>query len=174
MMLDQNKLVTIGEIINTHGHFGEVRVWPQTDFSERFENMKKVFVSKGGHPDVYNIDRVRYHKQFVIIKFAEVPDMNGAEALKGALLQIEQKDLMPLPENTFYIFELVGMAVYTVAGDNLGVIRDIIQTGSNDVYVIKSPAGKDILIPALKHVVKEINVEEKKMVVEPLPGLLEI
>lgn len=174
MIPEQNKLITIGEIINTQGHLGEVRLWPLTDFPERFSELREVYINKGGQVDIYHIDYVRYHKKFVIIKFMEVPDMNGAESLKGALLQIEQKDLKPLPEDTFYIFELIGMVVYSTEGDNLGTITNVIQTGSNDVYVVKPPAGKDILIPALKQIVKEIDVKEKKMIVELLPGLLDI
>jgi len=170
----KDEMITIGKIVNTQGHLGEVRVWPLTDNPERFRELKEVHIRLGEKLFNYHIEQIRYHKQYVLVKFAEVPDMNGAEALRGALLQIEQKDLLPLPEDAFYIFDLIGMTVYTVTGEKLGQITDVIQTGSNDVYMVKPPAGKDILIPALKQVVKEINPDEAKMVVEPLPGLLDI
>lgn len=174
MKPNKDEQIIIGEIVNTQGHLGEVRVWPTTDFPERFRELKEVYINAGGKLTTYHIERVRYHKQFVIVKFTEVPDMNSAEALKGALLQIDREALIPLPADTYYFFDIIGLKVFTDAGDNLGTITDIIQTGGNDVYVVKPPAGRDILIPALKQVVKEINPAEKKMIVELLPGLLDI
>ncbi len=174
MMADKAEMITIGKIVNTQGHLGEVRIWPLTDFPERFSNLKQVYINLNGHTEIYHIDGVRFNKRFVLVKFAEVPDMNRAETLKEALIQLPSEDLLPLPEDTYYIFELIGLQVHTGAGEKLGIITDVIQTGSNDVYVVKPPLGKDILIPALKQVVKKIDLSEKKVVVELLPGLLDI
>ena len=170
----ENNMITIGEIINTHGHLGEVRVWPLTDFPERFQDLKQVLINKNGSLITLHIEQARTHKQFIIIKFNEITDMNDADALRGALLQIPMEELKELPENTFYIFDLIGLKVSADTGEQLGRITNVLQTGGNDVYVVKPTEGKEILIPALKHVVKEINTREKTMVVTLLPGLLDI
>jgi 16S rRNA processing protein RimM len=164
--------ITIGEIVNTQGNRGYVRVLPLTDFPERFKGMKQVSVyTKGAyrlmHPeDVYN------HKKFVVIKFKEIPDMTAAESLKGGLLQVEPKDIVPLPRGSYYVFNLMGMDVYNSEGRHYGRIKDILTTGANDVYIVWYEAEKrDLLIPALKQVVKLIDVENKKMVVDLPEGL---
>lgn len=165
--------ITIGEIVNTQGIKGEVRVLPLTDFPERFNQMDEVIIDTNGNHTVYQIDSVRYHKKFVIIKFKQLSNMNEAEKLKGSLLKITRDQLMPLVEGHYYIFEIIGLDVFDEAGTKLGKVKQVLQTGANDVYVIKASQGKDILIPALKTVVKEINTEANRMVVELPEGLLD-
>ncbi|MEG6615313.1 ribosome maturation factor RimM [Peptococcaceae bacterium 1198_IL3148] len=165
--------ITIGEIVNTQGIKGEVRVLPQTDFPERFKELNEVLIYHQNQRFTYQITSARQHKQFIIIKFAEVTDMNGAEKLKGALMQITPDQLVSLPKDNYYIFEIVGLDVYTTAGEKLGSLKQVLKTGANDVYVVKPPTGADILVPALKQVVKEINIEANRMVVELPEGLLD-
>lgn len=168
-----SELITIGEVVNTHGHRGAVRVLPLTDFPERFQDLQEVLVVRDGKRMTLHIERVSFHKRFVILSFREVPDMNAAERLRGALLQIPREQVRPLPEGRYYLFEIVGLQVFTVGGELLGTVVDVLQTGANDVYVIRSPAGRELLIPALKSVVQEISPEASRMVVDLPEGLRE-
>lgn len=162
--------ISIGKIVNTHGHRGEVRVLPLTDFPERFIETDRVQVSTAAGRITLTIENARPHQKYFIVKFKEVQDMNAALALKGGLLQITRDELMELPEGTFYIFDIVGLSVYDSAGAFLGKVSDIIKTGANDVYVVET-GSKPILVPALKQVVKEINLAGQRMVVELPEGL---
>ncbi len=136
---------------------------PQTDFPERFERLKSVYL---GDDKKLEIQSVRYHKQFVILKFAGLDDRDQVEALKNKLLKIERKDLMPLPNGHYYIFDIIGLEVHDLAGNRLGKINDVLHTGSNDVYVIEREAEQPLLIPALKKVVRDIDFAAGKMTVE--------
>jgi len=119
------------------------------------------------------IEKIRPQKNLLIIKFKEIPDMNSAEEIKGGVLKITRDELMELPKDTFYIFDIIGMKVETEEGQNLGTIKDIIKTGSNDVYVVAGET-KQYLIPALKDIVRSIDKDQKVMVIKPLDGLLDI
>ncbi|RYD02747.1 hypothetical protein N752_23490 [Desulforamulus aquiferis] len=164
--------VTVGEIVNTQGIKGEVRILPTTDFPERFKRGKKYLVLLRGSHREYTIEKSWEHKQFIVIKFAEIENMNEAEKLKGGLLQVSPSELTPLPKGSHYIFQLVGLRVLDLQGQELGELAQVIKTGANDVYVVKRNAGKDVLIPALKSVVKEINIPEGKMLVDLPEGLI--
>jgi 16S rRNA processing protein RimM len=115
-----------------------------------------------------NIEESVPRQKYVIIKFKEVPDMNAAEEIKGGILEITREELHPLPENTYYIFDIIGLNVRDLNRGSLGRISDVLQTGSNDVYVVETGA-RPVLIPALKQVVKEIDLPSRSMVVD-LPG----
>ncbi|MEW6696202.1 MAG: ribosome maturation factor RimM [Bacillota bacterium] len=164
--------ITVGEVVNTQGIRGEVRVIPTTDFPERFAENKKITLFHKGRRNVYTIEKVWPHKKFIIIKFAEVPDMTSAEKLKGGLLQVTPEELTPLPKGHYYIFEIVGLRVFDEQNQALGKVIQVLQTGANDVYVVKKEQGKDILIPAIKSVVKRIDVPGGRMEVELPEGLL--
>lgn len=176
-MKEDKSFITIGKIVNTQGHRGEVRVIPLTDYPERFSETRKVFLKRSGRDNelaVYQIEKSYAHKKFIILKFLGVNDMNAGEELKGSLLLIPKEELMPLPEDTFYIFDIVGMEVYTTSGRELGQVKDVLQTAANDVYIVEgSSGGRPLLIPALKKVVHNINLKEKKMIVELPEGLEE-
>ena len=164
--------ITIGEIVNTQGNRGYVRVLPLTDFPDRFKKMEQVLVLLKGTHRMMHLEDVYNHKKFVIIKFKEIPDMTVAESLKGGLLQIEPKDIVPLPKGSYYVFELMGMDVHDITGQYYGKIKDVLTTGANDVYIVWYEAEKrDLLIPALKQVVKEIDTANKKMLVDLPEGL---
>lgn len=172
--MDTNKsLISVGEIINTQGHRGEVRVWPLTDFPERFRENTVITFERNGVTGSLTIEKVRPQKNYFVIKFKESADMNAAEDLVGSVLKINPDELMELPEDTYYIFDIIGMDVLTDSGLELGKVRDVIQTGSNDVYIVKG-TEKEYLIPALKEVVKKIDKVEKKIVIKPLDGLLDL
>ena len=164
-------MFTIGKIVNTHGVKGELKVLPTTDEPKRFGLLKEIYVEQK-QLQKYKLQSVRYHKNFVLIKLEGVESMNDAELLKNALIKIDRKDSLPLAKDEYYISDIYELTVYTEEGRNLGVIKDIIYTGSNDVYVIKNQeTQKELLIPAIKQVVKEVNIAEGKMVVKLLEGL---
>jgi|Deesub1362A_J573_1020465.scaffolds.fasta_scaffold00204_59 16S rRNA processing protein RimM len=167
------EFISIGEIVNTQGCRGAVRVLPLTDFPERFRDMQMVYLARGEERWLLHIEQVTYHKQFAILKFREIPDMTTAEKLKGALLQVPRSELVPLPDGHYYIFDIVGLSVYTPEGEYLGVVRDVMRTGSNDVYVVRARNERPLLVPALKAVVRDIDLRGGRMTVALPEGLRE-
>ena len=166
-------MFTIGKIVNTHGVKGEMRVLPMTEDIKRFEKLKKVYVQQKDLKE-YEISAVRYHKHFVLLKFKGIETLTEAETLKNAILKIDRKDSLPLEENEYYISDLYGLKVQTKEGRDLGEIKDILYTGSNDVYVVKNEqTKKEILIPAIKQCILQVDIESGVMIVELLEGLEE-
>lgn len=169
-----NEMFTVGKIVNTHGVKGELKVMPTTDDPKRFEKLKSIFVERKTMTN-YEIQSVRYHKAFVLLKLKGIEDMNAAELLKGSVLKIERKDSLPLKKDEYYIRDLFGLKVETEEGRYLGELVDIIETGSNDVYVVKKEdREKDLLLPAIKQVVKKVDLEGQTMIVHLLEGLEEL
>ena len=167
-----SEMFTVGKIVNTHGVKGEVRIIPTTEDPKRFTKLKSIYVENRKEITTYEIENVRYHKAFVLLKLKGINDMNSAELLKGSILKIDRKDSLPLKKDEYYISDLYDLEVYTEEERFLGVLTDIIATGSNDVYVIhKENREKDLLIPAIKQVVKQVKLEENKMIVHLLEGL---
>ncbi len=156
------KLIAIGKAVAPHGVRGDVRVIPLTDFPDRFRKTKKVQLEDGRTLD---IEGVKYHNQYVHIKFRGIDDRDAAQALKGKLLKVDRADLVKLPEGHYYIFDIVGLKVFDEAGANLGTVADVLPTGANDVYITEREGQKPLLIPAIKDVVKEIDVPGGKMTV---------
>ncbi|KKM11866.1 hypothetical protein SY88_06710 [Clostridiales bacterium PH28_bin88] len=174
MSPSQRHLVTVGRITATQGHRGEVRVYPLTDFPERFNRLEKVIVNQHGSTRELAVEAARKHQNVIVLKFREVTTMDEAETLRDALVQIDEKDVVPLPPGHYYIFQLVGLPVYSMSGELLGRLVDVQQTGANDVYLVKSDtSGEEIFVPALKEVVKCIDLEQGKIMVELPPGLRE-
>ena len=160
------KKVVIGKIAAPHGVRGEVRIVPLTDFPERFENLKSVFLEDDSKLEV---EFVKHNNKFIIIKFKNINSRNDIETYNGKLLMLNRSDIPPLPKGEYYNFDIIGLEVIDDKGINLGKISEILKTGSNDVYVVDGE--KQILIPALKKVVKEINVNDGFMKVELLEEL---
>lgn len=163
----------IGKIVNIQGIKGEVRVIPLTDNPERFKKLDWLYIDKNGIKDKYYLEGVKYLKNLVVLKFKGVDDPEAAEALRGAFLLIDRKDAVKLPENSYFICDLIGLKVADENGKLLGELKDVLQTGSNDVYVIKCENGSEILLPALKSVVMDISIEEGRMSVIVPKGLLD-
>lgn len=166
------EFIAIGKIVNTQGRRGAVRVFPLTDYPERFKDTSRVWVSIKGARQQLSIGEAALYKNYVIIEFKEITDMKDAEALKGGILEVPRGELVALPEDNYYIFDIVGLQVYDAGGDLLGKITDVLHTGANDVYVVET-GGKPLLIPALKQVVREIDLDSRRMVVELPKGLVD-
>ena len=162
--------IQVGKIVNTHGIRGDVKVLPLTDEKERFEELKTVFI--GDEKLKLEIVKVGYIKGNVLLKFKNYDNINDVEKFKNTSVWLDENDKVKLPQYTYFIHDIVGLEVYLIDGTYLGKVKDVLQPGANDIYVVKND-GKEYLIPAIKDVVKEVNVDEKKIIIEPLKGLLE-
>ncbi len=162
----------IGQIVNTFGIKGFVKVKPFTDDLERFEELKSVFVEKNKELVEMQIEEVKYHKNLVLIKFKGIEDLNMAEKLKGCYIKIHRKDTRKLPEGTYFIADLIGAKVYDEDGNLLGKVDDIYNNKVHDIYVIKDDLGKQILLPSTKEVIKDIDIDNDKIVVHLINGLI--
>lgn len=162
----------IGQIVNTFGIKGQIKVKPFTDDIRRFDNLKEVYVEKNNTKKKYEIEEVKYHKDMVLIKFKGIETVEQAEKLKNSYVTISRDSAEELEEDRYYIVDLLGLEVYTDEQILLGILEDIFNTGSNDIYVVKSSDGKQILLPAIKDVVKNIDIENKKIIVHIIPGLI--
>lgn len=162
----------IGQIVNTFGIKGMVKVVPFTDDIRRFDNLKQVYIESKNSKKEYQIEEAKYHKNMVLIKFKGIDKLEDAENLKNYYLKIDRKDAIPLKENSYYIVDLLGLEVYTDENIFLGKLDDIFNTGSNDIYVVKDEKGKQILLPAISDVIKKVDIENKKIIVHLLNGLV--
>lgn len=162
----------IGQIVNTYGIKGFLKVVPYTDDMRKFEKLKTIEINKKGTLAKYEIEEVKYSKNTVLLKLKGIDDINEAEKYKNCYIRINRSDNEQLPEDTYYIVDLIGLEVVTVDGEFLGKVQDIFSTGSNDVYVVKDELGKQILLPAIESVIKEINLDAQKITVELIEGLI--
>ncbi len=165
------KKLEVGQIVNTHGIKGEIKVVPFTDDISRFDKLKKVYVKTKKESKLYQIEGVRYHKNMVLLKLQGIDNPEQAELLKNSFLEIDREDAVPLKEGTYFIADLIGLEVYTDEGKLLGKVDDIYNTGANDIYVVKDQLGKTILLPGIKDVIKQVILDEK-IIVHLIPGLL--
>jgi len=171
---EQGLFIAIGKILTTHGHKGELKVQPLTDFPERFQTGEEVWLDRDGRLSKHEIETVRYHRQWIILRLSGVEDMSAAEELRGVLIKVPEDRVYPLPEGHYYIFQLVGLPVLTEEGDFLGILKEILPTGSNDVYRVCHPeTGREILLPAIKDCIKSIDLEGRRILVKLLPGLID-
>jgi len=166
------KYFEVGQIVNTFGVKGFLKVKPFTDDVERFEELKKVYICKKEKLEEVEIEEVKYHKDMVLLKVKGIDNMNEAEKVKGLYLKIDRKNAKKLPKDTYFIADLLGLDVYTDEGEHLGKVNDIYPTGANDVYVIKDEIGKQVLLPGISDVIKEIDLENEKIIVHLLKGLI--
>ncbi|AUS96470.1 16S rRNA processing protein RimM [Clostridium thermosuccinogenes] len=162
----------VGKIINTHGVRGEVKVFPLTDDPQRFKKLKWVYIERQSSLDKLNIEGVKFFKNLVIIKFEGIDDANSAETLKNLSLKVDREHAVKLPKDTYFIADIIGCEVFE-EDTRLGIVEDVLQTGSNDVYVVKRENKRDILIPALKSVVTEVSIPDRKIKVVLPEGLKE-
>lgn len=170
----EKQMISVGKILKTHGIKGELKVLPLTDDPDKRFQPGSTFYIKTNEEKLteYTIEKSKpYKKNTILLKFLNVDSIDDAENLSGTYLTIPEKEIAPLEEGRFYIFQIVGLRVYEENGEYLGKIIEVQQTGSNDVYIIKKDSGKELLIPALKEVVKKVDLDNKTMIVHLLPGL---
>jgi len=170
---DMEQFLRVGVISSTHGVRGEVKVFPTTDDPARFKALKKVILDTGKEQKELEIAGVKFFKNQVILKFKGYDNINDIEKYKGMDLLVSREDAVPLEENENFIVDLIDMTVITDKGETLGILTDVIQTGANDVYVVQMPNKKEVLLPAIRDCILDVNVEEKRMLVHVLEGLMD-
>ncbi len=162
----------IGKITGTHGIRGTMRVFPTTEDPSRFERLKEIIVEIRGKRETFHIQKVAFHKQFVLLTVKEITDINVAELYKNGRILIPDAMAIPLGEDEYYNRDLYDLKVVTEEGEELGEITEIFPTGSNDVYVVKKDGkGKELLLPAIKDCIKNVDLENGVMTVKLLEGL---
>lgn len=166
------KKLEVGQIVNTFGIKGEIKVTPFTDNINRFDDLKKVYVKTRKEEKLYKVENARYHKNMVLLKLEGIDNPEQADMLRNAFLEIDREDAIPLEEGQYFIADLIGLNVYTDEGKLLGKVDDIYNTGANDIYVVKDELGKQILLPGIKEVIKQVDLESEKIIVHLIPGLI--
>ncbi|SFU36709.1 16S rRNA processing protein RimM [Clostridium sp. DSM 8431] len=158
----ENEFFNVGQIVNTHGIKGEVKVLCLTDNKENFKRYEKVLIDD----EYYNILGVKFQKDRVILKLEGIDDMNTAETFKQKYVKVPRDEEPELDEDTYYVVDLIGCTVYDTEDNDLGKIYDVIETKNNDVYWIRKP--KELLIPVLEDIVLDIDIENKKIIIKPV------
>lgn len=171
--LNPDDLVSIGRISGTYGYKGTVKVVPLTDFPERFQGLRQVYLNHAGTVRPVVVESAVPQNQVVLVKISGLESKEEAQIYRGALLMVEEEDVYPLPEGVYYHFQLRGLDVYDSRHGYLGKLTDILETGANDVYLVKSPKYGEVLIPAIGEVINSIDLDQGEMKVTLLPGLLD-
>ena len=164
----------VGVISSTHGVRGEVKVFPTTDDPKRFKKLKTVMLDTGREKLTLNIEQVKFFKNMVILKFKEFNDINEIEKYKGKDLLINRDQAVKLAPNENFIVDLIGLKVVTDEGVEFGTLKDVMETGANDVYCVKTPEGKELLLPAIRDCILDVDLDKEEMLVHVLPGLLDL
>ncbi|GAA0495446.1 ribosome maturation factor RimM [Salinibacillus aidingensis] len=169
------EMFNVGKIVNTHGIKGEVKVIKITDFDERLEPGSKLYwVSDDGSITIpLEVDGHRIHKNFHLLHFDGYSSINDVEPLKNGMLKVSEEQLLTLDEGEYYYHEIIGCEVVTEEGEKVGIIKEILSPGANDIWVVKRSGEKDGLIPYIEEIVKQVDVEHKKVVIHPMEGLLD-
>ena len=167
----KNETLQVGEIVNTHGLRGDVKLVPWTDYPEVFEDFSHVYTDIKSQKTTLEIVSIKYQKSNLIIKFKSIDHIDEAEKLKNHILYVD-RDQLGEPDG-YYICDLIGCSVHTDEGLLLGEVVDVFQTGSNDVYVVRSDKGKDILLPVIDEVVLSVDIENNKICVHLIEGLID-
>jgi 16S rRNA processing protein RimM len=164
------RYLAIGQVIRAHGLRGEVSIKVLTEFPERFKTTRQVYLGNEYQATPYRLESFRWHQQNILLTLAGIINRTQAEALVGQWVQVPLTEAMPLPEGSYYLYQLIGLPVQTVEGELLGVISDILETGANDVYVVKQD-GREILLPAIPDVIKKVDLTAGVMIVKLIDGL---
>ena len=167
-------MLRVGVISSTHGVRGEVKVYPTTDDPERFLDLEEVILDTGRERLPLKIENVKFFKNMVILKFKGYDNINDIEKYKGRDLYITRDQAVELEEDEYFIADLIGMSVVAEDGTVLGSLADVVPTGANDVYVVRTENGKELLIPAIKECILNVDVEERAMRIHVMDGLLDL
>ena len=167
-------LLQVGIITSTHGVRGEVKVYPTTDDPRRFRRLKEVVLDTGKEKMNLEIEGVKFFKQFVILKFKGLDNINNIEKYRQKSLYVTRKNAVRLQRDEYFIADLIGLKVQDEDGKELGTVKDVIDTGANDVYEVEMEDGKSLLLPAIKQCILNVDVENGTMQVHVLEGLLDL
>lgn len=170
------QFLQVGVISSTHGIRGEVKVFPTTDDPARFKKLKNVLLDTGKERIALEIQSVKFFRQFVILKFKGIDNINDIERYKGRSLLVPREDAVKLEKDEYYIADLIGMDVYTDEGlpdeRRFGVLKDVMETGANEVYIIDSDEYGEVLVPAIRQCILDVDVEKRIMRIHLIKGLI--
>ncbi len=165
--------LTIGKVVSTHGLHGEVKVYPLLDDPDRFSSFSHAVTEDGqGKRIDRKIERVRFFKNLVIVKLSGVDSIEEAQKLRQGALLLPREEVTELNEDQYFEADLLGMEVVSDEGEKLGILREIIHTGANDVYTVRMEDGRDVLLPAIRSCILKVEVKEQRMMVHVMEGLL--
>lgn len=167
-------LLQVGVITTTHGVRGEVKVFPTTDDAARFKKLKQVILDTGKEKVELEIAGVKFFKNLVILKFKGIDDINDVEKYRKKSLYVTRENAVKLKKDEYFIADLIGLKAISDEGEDLGIINDVLQTGANDVYVISKEGMDELLVPAIRDCVKNVDIEGGTMEIHLLPGLRDI
>lgn len=167
------QLLKVGVISSTHGIRGEVKVFPTTDDPNRFKKLKQIILDTGKGQKELEIQGVKFFKQFVILKFKDIDDINDIEKYKGKSLFVTRENAVELEEDEYFIADLIDMQVVLEDGAVFGTLTDVMETGANDVYCIETEKYGEVLIPAIKECILDVDIENNKMVIHLMAGLVD-
>ena len=159
----------VGQIVNVFGIKGFVKLYPYVDNINRFDELKNLLIKN----NKFEIEQIKYQKNMVLIKFKGIETVEQAEKLRNSIVEIDRSDAIPLEEGQYFITDLIGLNVYLENGEKLGVLEDIYNTGSSDIYVVKNELGKQFLLPYIDDVIKNIDLDNEKITVHLIKGLIE-
>ncbi len=168
------EMLRVGVISSTHGVRGEVKVYPTTDDPERFLDLDEVILDAGREQIKLEIQNVKFFKNMVILKFKGYDNINDIEKYKGRDLLIHRDQAVELEENEYFVTDLVGLQVVTEDGAVLGILKEVMPTGANDVYVVQPENGKELLLPAIKDCILDVDLEKGVMTIHLMDGLLDL
>lgn len=168
-----DELLQVGVITQTHGIRGEVKVFPTTDDVKRFKRLKETILDTGKEKMTLEIEGVKFFKQFVILKFKGIDNINDVERYKNKSLYVTRENAVRLRKDEYFIADLIDIEVFDEDDQPFGVLTNVIETGANDVYEIKMHDGREVLVPAIKECILSVDIEGRKMVVHLLDGLLD-
>ena len=166
------QFLQVGVISSTHGVRGEVKVFPTTDDAQRFKKLKKVILDTGREHMPLEVEGVKFFKQFAILKFKGIDNINDIEKYKGRSLLVDRDNAVKLKKDEYFIADMIGLSVFTDDGEEFGVMKDVLETGANDVYIIESPKHGEVLVPAIKQCILDVDIENSKMVIHLMEGLV--
>lgn len=165
-------MLQVGVITQTHGVRGEVKVFPTTDDVNRFKKLKQVILDTGKETMPLEIQSVKFFKQFVILKFKGIDNINDIEKYKRCSLYVTREHAVALEEDEYFIADMIGMEACTEDGSIFGTLRDVIETGANDVYVIENAEHGEVLVPAIKECIRSVDIEKGQMMIHLMDGLI--
>ena len=166
------QMFQVGVISSTHGVRGEVKVYPTTDDVKRFKRLKEVILDTGREQKLLEIETVKFFKQFVILKFKGIDSINDIEKYKGKSLLVDREHAVKLKKDEYFIADMIGMRVVTEDGQAFGTLKEVIETGANDVYIIDTKEHGEVLVPAIKQCILDVDIENSTMRIHLLEGLV--
>jgi 16S rRNA processing protein RimM len=169
---DTQRYLVVGQVLKPWGFHGDLKIKIITDYPNRLLKHKTLYL--GPHARAYQVERARLHSGYILVKFVGYDTDTSVAKLRGELVQIPEEAAAKLKKGQYFHHQIIGLTVVTAEGETLGTISQILETGANDVYVVNTPSGKELLLPAIKSVIKKIDLDAKTMTVELIPGLVDL